>query len=78
MTKEEYQKCEWAANLYHDKVRECEMLKRRLEQKERENRLLKERLRYKTAADVQYSKDDDELFVVLNSRKNVKESVCVI
>lgn len=74
MTKEEYQKCEWAANLYHDKVRECEMLKRRLAQKERENQLLKERLNYKTACDVQYSKEDDELFVVLNSRKNVRKS----
>ncbi len=77
MTKEEYQKCEWAANLYREKVRECEILKMRLEQKERENKLLKERLHYKTASDVQYSKDDDELFSVLNSRKNVKESVYV-
>ena len=77
MTKEEYQKCEWAANMYHDKVRECEMLKRMLAQKERENKILKERLKYKTAADDQYSKDDAELFAVLNSRKNVKESVYV-
>ena len=75
MTREEYQKCEWAANLYHDKVRECEMLKKRLAQKERENLLLKQQLRYKTAADVQYSKDDAELFSVLNSRKNVEEDV---
>lgn len=77
MTREEYQKCEWAANLYHEKVRECEMLKKRLAQKERENLLLKERLHYKTAADVQYSKDDIELFAVLNSRQNVEESVYV-
>lgn len=77
MTREEYQKCEWAANLYHDKVRECEMLKKRLAQKERENQLLKQQLHYKTAADVQYSKDDAELFSVLNSRKNVEESVYV-
>lgn len=69
MTKEEYQKCEWAANLYHDKVRECERLKRQLAQKERENKLLKERLNYKTAADVEYSKEDDELFLILNARK---------
>jgi hypothetical protein len=74
MTKEELQKCEWAANMYREKVRECEILKMRLEQKERENRLLKERLHYKTASDVQYSKDDDELFRVLNSRKNAEES----
>lgn len=69
MTKEEYQKCKWAANLYHDKVRECNMLRRRLEQMERENKLLKERLGYKTARDVEYSKDDRELFVILNARK---------
>lgn len=77
MTEEEYQKCVWAANLYHDKVRECNLLKRMLIQKERENRLLKQQLHYKTAADVQYSKDDAELFSVLNSRKNVEESVYV-
>lgn len=75
MTKEEYQKCEWAANLYHEKVRECEMLKRRLEQKERENRILKERLHYKTAVDVQRSKEDEELFSVLNSRKILGELI---
>lgn len=77
MTREEYQKCEQAAKLYHDKVRECEMLKRQLAQREREIKILKERLRYKTASDVQYSKQDEELFIVLNSRKNVKESVYV-
>lgn len=69
MTREEYQKCEWAANLYHDKVRECNMLRRKLEQLQRENKLLKERLGYKTAQDVEYSKDDAELFVILNARK---------
>lgn len=62
MTKEEYQKCEWAANLYHDKVHECEMLKKKLAQKDREIKLLKERLGYKTANDIQYSKDDAEVF----------------
>lgn len=69
MTREEYQKCEWAANLYHDKVRECNMLRRRLEQMQRENKLLKERLGYKTASDVEYSKDDAELFLILKTRK---------
>ena len=61
--------CEWAANLYHDKVRECEMLRRRLEQKERENRLLRQQLGYKRAADVQYSKDDAEVFMIVKMRK---------
>lgn len=69
MTKEEYQKCEWAANMYRDKVRECEMLKRRLAQKERENKILKERLGYKTAVDVQYSRDDAEVFGILRMRR---------
>lgn len=69
MTREEYQKCEQAAKLYHDKVRECNMLRQMLAQRDREIQLLKERLRYKTASDVQYSKQDDELFIVLNSRK---------
>lgn len=71
MTKDEYQKCQWAANLYHDKVRECEILKRRLAQKEREIQILKERLRYKTAADVQYSKDDADVFLILKARSGV-------
>lgn len=71
MTKDEYQKCQWAANLYHDKVRECEILKRRLAQKEREIQILKERLRYKTAADVQYSKDDADVFLILKTRSGV-------
>lgn len=71
MNKEEYQKCQWAANLYHDKVRECEMLKRRLAQRDREVQILKERLRYKTAADVQYSKDDAEVFCILRMRNGV-------
>ena len=69
MTREERQMCEWAANLYHDKVRECEMLRRRLEQKERENRLLRQQLGYKRAADVQYSKDDAEVFMIVKMRK---------
>ena len=68
MTREEQQKCEWAANMYHDKVRECEMLKRRLAIVERENRLLKERLHYKTASDVQHSRDDMEVFLIVNMR----------
>ena len=68
MTKEEYQKCQWAANLYHDKVRECEMLKRRLAQRDREIQLLKERLHYKTAADIQYSRDDAEVFMIVKMR----------
>lgn len=71
MTKQEYQMCEWAANMYHDKVRECEMLKRRLAQQERENRLLKERLGYKTACDVQRSRDDAEVFMILKMRNGV-------
>lgn len=71
MTREEYQKCEWAANLYHDKVRECERLKRILAQRDREIQILKERLRYKTAADVQYSKDDAEVFLILKMRNGV-------
>lgn len=78
MTREEYQKCEWAANMYHDKVHECNMLRRklaqmeeRLAQKERENQLLKERLGYKRACDVQYSKDDAEVFLILKMRSGV-------
>lgn len=68
MTKQEYQNCQWAANLYHDKVRECEILKKRLEQKERENRILKERLRYKTAIDIQRSREDAEVFNLVKCR----------
>ena len=71
MTKEEYQKCQWAANLYHDKVRECEMLKRCLAQRDREIQILKERLRYKTAADVQHSRDDAEVFMIVKMRNGV-------
>ena len=69
MTKQEYQMCEWAANLYHDKVRECEMLKKRLAQKERENQLLKEQLRYKTARDIQHSRDDAEVFMIVKMNR---------
>ena len=68
MTKEERQKCEWAANMYHDKVRECEMLKLRLAQRERENQLLRERLGYKRASDIQYSRDDAEVFGIMRNR----------
>lgn len=68
MNKEECQKCELTIEMYRDKVRECEMLKRRLAQKEKENRILKERLGYKTASDVQFSKEDTEVFLVLKMR----------
>lgn len=68
MTREEYQKCEWAANMYHDKVRECKMLRRMLEQKERENRLLREQLGYRRARDIQHSRDDAEVFMILKMR----------
>lgn len=68
MTKEEHQMCEWAANMYHDKVHECEMLKRMVAQLKKENQLLKERLGYKRACDVQYSKDDAEVFMILRMR----------
>lgn len=71
MTREEYQKCQWAANLYHDKVRECEMLKRRLAQRDREIQILKERLHYKTAADIQHSRDDAEVFMIVKMRNGV-------
>lgn len=67
MTPEEYKKCEWAANMYHDKARECEVLKMQLEQKIRENKLLKERLGYKTAIDIQHSKEDAEVFALVRS-----------
>ena len=71
MTREEYQKCQWAANLYHDKVRECEILRRRLEQRERENRLLREQLGYRRASDIQYSKDDAEVFMIVKMNREV-------
>jgi hypothetical protein len=71
MTKKEHQMCEWAANLYHDKVRECEMLKRRLEQKERENRLLRQQLGYKRAADIQNSRDDAEVFMIVKMHRDM-------
>lgn len=77
MNREEYKNCERAAKMYHDKVRECELLRRRLEQKERENKLLREQLGYKRASDIQYSKQDEELFRILNSRENVEESKCI-
>lgn len=65
MTREEYLMCKAAADLYHDKVRECEILESRLEQVMRENRLLKERLGYRRTADVQYSKADAEVFLIV-------------
>ena len=71
MTREEYLKCEYAANMYHDKVRECEMLKLRLEQKERENRLLRQQLGYKRAADIQHSRDDAEVFMIVKMHRGV-------
>ena len=71
MTKEEHRMCERAAVMYHDKVRECKMLRDRLEQKERENKLLREQLRYKRAADIQYSKDDAEVFMIVKMRRGV-------
>lgn len=71
MTREEYQKCKWAANLYHEKVRECEILRRRLEQKERENKFLREQLGYKRASDIQYSKDDAEVFMIVKMNREV-------
>lgn len=70
MTKEEYQKCEWAANMYHDKVRECEMLKCRLAQREREIKILKEQLGYRKIRDAQYSKDDTEVFMLVKMNCN--------
>ena len=71
MTKEEYQMCEWAANMYHDVVRERNMLRRKLEQKERENKLLREQLGYKRASDVQNSRDDAEVFYIVKMRRGV-------
>ena len=69
MTREEHQMCEWAANMYHDKVEECNMLRRMLAQKERENKMLKERLGYKMASDVKYSKDDAEVFMIVKMNR---------
>ena len=71
MTREEYLNCEYAANMYREKVRECEMLRRRLEQKERENKILREHLGYKRASDVQYSRDDAEVFMIVKMRKGM-------
>ena len=68
MTREEYQKCEWAANMYHDVVRENKMLRRMLEQRDREIRMLKDHLRYKTAVDIQHSRDDAEVFMIIKTR----------
>lgn len=65
MTREEYMKCKAAAKLYHDKFEECEMLKRRNDQLARENRLLKERLGYRRLVDIQHSKDDAEVFLIV-------------
>lgn len=47
---------------------ECDMLREKLSQREREIKVLKERLRYKTASDIQYSKDDDDVFLILKMR----------
>jgi hypothetical protein len=71
MTREEYQKCQSIVNMYRDKIRECEVLKRRLAQKERENRMLKERLGYKSACDVQQSKDDAEVFLIVKMNRGM-------
>ena len=68
MTKEEQMKCEWAANMYHEAIRENEMLKRRLAQREREIKLLKEQLHYKTASDIQHSRADAEVFMIVKMR----------
>ena len=69
MTREEHLMCERAATMYHDKVRECRMLRARLEQRERENRLLREQLRYKRAADIQHSRDDAEVFMIVKMNR---------
>ena len=69
MTREEYQKCEWAASMYHEVIRENKLLKRRLAQKERENQLLKEQLGYRRIRDAQYSRDDAEVFMIVKMRK---------
>lgn len=71
MTREEHQKCEWAANMYHNKVHECEMLKRRNDQLARENRLLKERLGYRRLVDIQHSRADAEVFMIIKTRSGV-------
>jgi hypothetical protein len=71
MTREEYYKCELAANMYHDKVDECEMLRRMIAQLKQENRVLKERLGYKTARDIQRSKEDAEVFLIVKMGRGV-------
>ena len=71
MTKKEHQMCQQAAIMYHEKVDECKMLKRMLAQKERENRLLREQLGYKRASDIQYSRDDADVFLILKMRNGV-------
>lgn len=47
---------------------ECDILRQKLEQREREIGILKDRLRYKTASDIQYAKDDDDVFLILKMR----------
>lgn len=71
MTREEYQKCELAATMYRDKVRECDVLRGRLAQKERENRILREQLGYKRASDIQYSREDAEVFLIVKMNRGV-------
>lgn len=71
MTREEYIKCEYAANMYREKVQECNTLRRMLAQKERENRILKERLGYKRACDVQHSREDAEVFLIVKMNRGM-------
>ena len=47
---------------------ECDILRQKLAQREREIKILKERLKYKTASDIQYAKDDDDVFLILKMR----------
>ena len=47
---------------------ECDILRQKLAQREREIKVLKERLKYKTASDIQYAKDDDDVFLILKMR----------
>lgn len=71
MTKEEYLKCKEIIRRYREKSEECEMLKMYNEQLARENKLLKERLGYRRFVDINHSKADAEVFMIVKMNRGM-------
>lgn len=71
MTREEYLKCKEIIRRYREKFEECEMLKMHNEQLARENKLLKERLGYRRFVDINHSKADAEVFMIVKMNRGM-------